>query len=329
MRRIVGLALLALLALAPTAYAAPPKRVAGVRLTWPSKTVFKPGETVALKVRSDKRKARVALIAGKRVLARRTLRNGTFRATVPKGAGGYYKLRVTIAGKHYRSVITTPACAGTNAALSTDGQLGRPGTPLKLTITNRGPGCLMAPTSPLATAWVGPDGRGVDLSVDYDVRLPGDMRIAALTLPVELAPGESHTIATHVPNGLADGTYTVRWGTASTTFTVNQCLGPATPTTTALQLGYTTVPAGGKLPYALVNTGTGCLATGVGYRLERQEADGSFTHVNANELFITIGLMLGPGGRYPGTASIPADAVPGTYRLTHESSATFTVTAPG
>ena len=38
--------------------------------------------------------------------------------------------------------------------------------------------------------------------------------------------------------------------------------------------------------------------------------------------------MIAPGKRYTGTASIPADAVPGTYRLTHDSSATFEVTAP-
>jgi hypothetical protein len=328
MRRIAGLALLALLALASAAQAAPPKRVAGVKLTWPSKTVFKPGETVSLKVRSQGRRAQVAFIAGTKMLARRTLRNGTFRATVPKGAGQTYTLRVTIAGKIYRRAVTTAACAGTNAALSLDGEAGRPGVPLKVTITNHGPGCVLAPTSPLVLAWIGPDGQGVPINADGDVRRPDDLRLWTPSKPVELAPGEHHTIDAHVPNGLVDGPYTVRWGAASARFTVSVCLGPAAPSTTALELGAATVPAGGKLPYTVVNTGTGCLSTGVGYRLERQEADGSFTLVNANQVFITIGLLLGPGGRYPGTASIPADAPPGTYWLTHESSATFEVTAP-
>ena len=84
--------------------------------------------------------------------------------------------------------------------------------------------------------------------------------------------------------------------------------------------------AGGKLPYTLVSTG--CLATGVGYTLERLEADGSYTRVNGNEVFILIGLMLPPGKSLTGTANIPADATPGTYRLSHESSATFEVTSP-
>ena len=161
MRRIAGLSLAALFALASTAHAAPPKRVAGVKLSWPSKAVFKPGDKVSLGVRSELRWAQVAFLSGKKVLACTTLRNGTFRTTVPAGAGKTYKLRATIAGKAYSRTVATAACNSTNGTLKTDGQKGRPGTALKVTITNTGPGCLMAPTSQLALSWVGADGHVV------------------------------------------------------------------------------------------------------------------------------------------------------------------------
>lgn len=328
MRWIVGLALVAPLALASTAHAAPPKRVAGVKLSWPSKTVFKPGEKVTLGVRSQGRRAQVAFLSGNKVLARKTLRNGTFRTTVPAGAGRAYKLRAIVAGDAYSRTVKTAACDSTNGALKTDGQGGQPGSPLKITITNNGPGCLMAPTSSLILAWVGPDGKAASIDADGNVRQPDDLRLYTPSANVELAAGESHTINAHVPQRLAEGTYTIRWGSLSSAFTVNQCMGPTAPTTTALQLGATSVPAGGTLTYTLINTGTGCLGTGVAYRLDQLQPDGSYTTVNANQIFVSIGLLLNPGKSYAGTATIPADATPGTYRLTHESSATFEVTSP-
>ena len=114
-------------------------------------------------------------------------------------------------------------------------------------------------------------------------------------------------------------------------FDVSVCLGgpQASAADEQLRLGATSVPAGARLPYSLTNAGTGCLLTGVSYGLERQEADGSYTRVNAHQLFIAIGLMLAPGKTYDGIADIPAEATAGTYRLSHSwSSATFEVTLP-
>jgi hypothetical protein len=93
----------AFLAFAAPAHAAPPKRVAGVDLGWPARTTVKPGDQVSLRVRSPKRRAQVAFLAGSQVLARRTLRNGIFRATVPAGAG-----RRTRCARRSRASATRP-----------------------------------------------------------------------------------------------------------------------------------------------------------------------------------------------------------------------------
>jgi hypothetical protein len=334
MRRIAALSALAVLALAvPTADAATPRKVAGVKLTWPSKTSFKPGEKVTLRVRSAHRRASVAFLAGHKVLARKSLRHGTFRMTVPSPAGPTYTLRATVARKSYVKQIKTVACTGDTGTLTASAAAGRPGIPVKFTITNTGSECMSVPSGPLR--WVAPDGSTVNLDAYGNVRRPDDGSILTPAPDRALQPGESYVLDGHVPERLADGRYTVQVqtapGVAGVPFDVSVCLGgPQAPASDQrLQLGATSVPAGGKLPYTLVNAGSGCVLTGVGYSLERQEADGSFTRVNTNEIFITIGLMLGPGKAYKGTANIPADATPGTYRLTHGgASATFTVTLP-
>jgi hypothetical protein len=71
---------------------------------------------------------------------------------------------------------------------------------------------------------------------------------------------------------------------------------------------------GGTLPLEVVNTSTGCLTLGVGYSFERLQ-DGAWVTAPANQMFITLGVLLGPGQSYPKQARIPADFVPGTYRV--------------
>ena len=72
--------------------------------------------------------------------------------------------------------------------------------------------------------------------------------------------------------------------------------------------------AGGTLPLEVVNTSAGCLTLGVGYSFERLQ-DGSWVAVPSNQLFITLAVLLGPGQTYAKQAQIPADFVPGTYRV--------------
>ena len=159
------------------------------------------------------------------------------------------------------------------------------------------------------------------------------MSIIARAPDIALQPGESHVIDGHVPERLPDGRYTLvvatAPGVAGLPFDVSVCLGPTTSAGAQIQLGATSVPAGGTLPYKLLNGGTGCLGTGVGFTLEHQEADGTFTRVTLPYMFIAIGLMIPPRGSRDFSATIPADAPAGTYRITHEgSSATFEVTLP-
>ena len=81
-----------------------------------------------------------------------------------------------------------------------------------------------------------------------------------------------------------------------------------------LRLGATSVRVGGTLPLQVVNTSTGCLTLGVGYSFERLQ-DGGWVAVPSNQLFITLAVLLGPGQTYAKQAQIPADFVPGTYRV--------------
>jgi hypothetical protein len=328
MRRIAGLAFVALLALASAAHAAPPQRVAGVKLTWPSRSVFKPGERVSLRVRSEHRRAQVALLSGNQVLARKTLRNGTFRATLPS-SNRTYRLRATVAGRSFTRTLTTVTCTGTGGVLSSPSQMAAPGATIDWIVNNNGPGCLTLQPSALRFGWTGPDGQAVELNpCNGDVKRPDvpSMCMPALPPLLDLAVGETHTISYHVPAGLAAGRHTVRLGTMSTTLDVNPCFGPTTSAGAQIQLGATSVPAGGNLPYKLLNTGPGCLGTGVGFNLEHLEADGTYSRVDLPYVFILIGLMIPPGGSRDFSAQIPANTAAGTYRITHaDSSATFAV----
>ena len=94
--------------------------VAGVRVTWPvtkAETSLAPGTKIVVRVSSSKRRSQLSLArvdaSGRtmRVIARKTLRSGTFSATLPAAAPARYALRLGLAGRQYRSWITTPAPA--------------------------------------------------------------------------------------------------------------------------------------------------------------------------------------------------------------------------
>ncbi|MDA0167315.1 hypothetical protein OM076_44050 [Solirubrobacter ginsenosidimutans] len=96
---------------------------------------------------------------------------------------------------------------------------------------------------------------------------------------------------------------------------------------TALRLAATSVSRGGTLDYDFVNTGKGCSLTGASYSLERQLADGTWTHVSLPWVFPAIGYPVGPGKTFHKRARVPDDAEPGAYRLLDAGvAAPFTVT---
>ncbi|MBE2317142.1 hypothetical protein DVA67_014265 [Solirubrobacter sp. CPCC 204708] len=115
MRTVFAAAAALLIAVPAVAEAkAPPKSVAGVKISWPKQSEVSPGGELSVKVRSDKRRAQLAFLSAtpgaKRVLlARKTLRNGTFTVTVPTAADARYELRITVAGRRYSSTISTPS----------------------------------------------------------------------------------------------------------------------------------------------------------------------------------------------------------------------------
>jgi hypothetical protein len=133
MVRVALVSLVSLLAVPAAARAAlppanpPAKSVAGVKLGWPLKgpeSSVTSGSALTVKVRSSKRRAVVSLVrtdaAGKPnlLIARRALRNGSFKIAVPQAGGQRYQLRVEIAGKRYFSWVITPA--GVTCSLCTN-----------------------------------------------------------------------------------------------------------------------------------------------------------------------------------------------------------------
>jgi hypothetical protein len=87
------------------------------------------------------------------------------------------------------------------------------------------------------------------------------------------------------------------------------------PATGELRIANTSVAPGGILPYELVNTGSTCVWVSPGWRLERQQGDGTWASVPAEYFFPSIAERLRPGASYSEQAMIPADAVPGAYRV--------------
>jgi hypothetical protein len=249
MRSAVIAAGVCLLVAVPTASAAPPKSVSGVMLTWPSKTVFASGERVSLGVKSSRRSARVAFLEGRRVLASRTLRRGTFSVVVPRGDGKTYTLRVTIAGRRFSAAVTTaprpvgaPVVAPSprpepqatppvdcsvgpygGAATATLGPLsGRPSDQIRLTIATTGPGCTTVEELP-TLSWARLDGTPVSIELCSNTVLttpPPQPTCATVDDFWELPPGQTVVADFQVPYGLQPGTYEVTTQFTSAEFAV-------------------------------------------------------------------------------------------------------------
>jgi hypothetical protein len=124
----------------------PPPVVAGVHITWPKQTGASAGTALTVKVASARHTARLSLVAvgrdGKpvRALARRTLRTGTFKATV--GGAGTYELRITVAGRSYGSWVNVPSLpcglANGGAQIVLGATSARPGGSLPYDVVNTG-----------------------------------------------------------------------------------------------------------------------------------------------------------------------------------------------
>jgi hypothetical protein len=89
----------------------------------------------------------------------------------------------------------------------------------------------------------------------------------------------------------------------------------ATAQTTKLRLSATSVQRGGTLAYDLVNTGDRCVYTGFAYTFQRQAADGAWAPGPLPPPVPLIQVIVGPNEALAKSATVPADAEPGHYRL--------------
>jgi hypothetical protein len=113
------------------------------------------------------------------------------------------------------------------------------------------------------------------------------------------------------------GRYALRVGSATRRYNAGTLCARSDGDKAELRLDATSVRAGDSLPYRIVNASTnlGCFTAGVGYLLERLLTDGTWTPVNPGQLFIAVGIPVAPWQPFAKQAPIPADAVPGTYRI--------------
>jgi hypothetical protein len=99
------------------------------------------------------------------------------------------------------------------------------------------------------------------------------------------------------------------------------CVTPA-DISAELRLSATTVRAGERLPYTLVNTSAGCTVTAGGaYEFERRLTDGTWEAVQSKQMFAMFAVFVPAGRTYAKQALIPADFPPGSYRLLDRVSA--------
>ncbi len=200
-----------LLAAPASAAAKPPDAKAlnklGVSVRWPAATTGATGDVVAVKVRSERRRVQVALVTGGRVVTQRTLRNGTFRATL--GVPGTYELRLAVAGRRYASAITVPAppppepelcwqAKGTSASLGLSSSTARAGETLTITIENTSRDCVYA----------GVGYRIEQLQPDGSWKLVNTNQIFIM-LAVIIRPGTGYAKPAALPADLPPGRYRV------------------------------------------------------------------------------------------------------------------------
>jgi hypothetical protein len=220
---LVGLLLIPSAASAALPPAHPPgKSVAGVKLGWPADVNVLGGSKVSVTVRSSHRRTQLALLrvdergTPTRALARRTLRSGTFTATVPNDTA-HLMLRATIAGKRYWTWITSiaPVSSPVNPApmpafpchpppssgpAAVELRLGAttlsPGGSLPYSVVNTGQRCQTA-GAPYAWQLQQPDGSW------QTIQLPWAFPMFGIMLP----PGASYAKTAQVPADAAPGTY--------------------------------------------------------------------------------------------------------------------------
>jgi hypothetical protein len=95
----------------------PPLTPYGATLKWPKRSTLRlaePGQTIEVTIDSPRRRAKLSLLAvdangtPTRAVVRRTLRRGTFSATIP--GSGTYALRLVIGDRRYWTWINSVAC---------------------------------------------------------------------------------------------------------------------------------------------------------------------------------------------------------------------------
>ncbi|HEX4345694.1 MAG TPA: immunoglobulin-like domain-containing protein [Solirubrobacteraceae bacterium] len=225
---VAGLACATGLIAVPAAGAAAPpstrtEHVGGYLVQWPSNAalgLLRPGDGVQASLipsAKARRLGRVAVVTLARVtrsgvavhlVARRSLRSGTFSTRLPAGSTGRYRLRVVV-GRAYSQVTfvvgpqpptaSGPCDAGdeANAELGLSADSAAPGDALKITLTNAGPGCLTA-------------GYGFDWQVSRGgVWTDVPLHLAVPAIALLLAPGQMLTEAFTVPTDSPPGQYRI------------------------------------------------------------------------------------------------------------------------
>ncbi|HEY1539356.1 MAG TPA: immunoglobulin-like domain-containing protein [Solirubrobacteraceae bacterium] len=225
---VAGLACATGLIAAPAASAATPpstrtEHVGAYLVQWPSDAalgLLRPGDGVQASLipsAKARRQGRVAVVTLARVtrsgvpvrlVARRSLRRGTFSTLLPAGATGRYRLRVVV-GRAYSQVTfvvgarpqTTGGPCGSgdeaNAELGLSTDTAAPGDALNIALTNSGPACLTA-------------GYGFDWQVNRGgVWADIPLHIAVPAIALLLQPGQVLTEAFTVPTDSAPGQYRI------------------------------------------------------------------------------------------------------------------------
>jgi len=111
------------------------------------------------------------------------------------------------------------------------------------------------------------------------------------------------------------GRYSLRVGSRHRDFKVGRACPTPAGDRAELRLGAAAVRAGETLAAEVVNTSRGCVMGGAGYLFERLQPDGSWARVPTNLVFVAVGLPIQAGKSQAKPVPIPADFVPGSYRL--------------
>lgn len=202
-----------------------------MKITWIKQTHVAPGTKLSVEVRSSKRRAQLAFTtwspgSKRTVLARKTLRNGTFSVVVPSAAGAIYELRITVAGRRYGSRITTPTVAQPPAMPTVPAPVATP-TPTPLALCD-GPALPFAAElqlgsdtvragEPLSYALVNTGQRTFSDTLEAFVAREdrrGSVQLAPRGLGGEVKAGERHAHQVVIPADTVPGRYRLSHGVA-------------------------------------------------------------------------------------------------------------------